>query len=242
MLSRIRIVLVETTHPGNIGAAARAMKTMGLTRLYLVKPHRYPCAEATARASGADDVLARAQVCDSLEHALSGCRLVLGTSARTRGLSWPLSSPHEAAAKIQATPGEAALVFGREHAGLTNLEMEHCHAQVVIPANPEYSSLNLAASVQVLSYELRCAAQMDSITSATPETMPASHENMELFYTHLEQTLIDLDFYDPAKPKRLIHRLHRMFNRLQPDDAELNILRGILGAAQKAVQKTRKAP
>lgn len=239
MLDRIRIVLVGTTHPGNIGAAARAMKTMGLSRLYLVQPAKYPCVEATARASGADDLLAEARVCETLAQALRDCRLVLGTSARERGIRWPVLAPEAGARQIQQTPGETAILFGREHAGLTNEELACCHYRLEIPANPVYSSLNLAAAVQIMAYELRRAALVNPPSSPAEEAMeaPVGYEEMQRFYTHLEQTLIDLDFLDPAKPRRLMHRLHRLFNRAQPNDSEMNILRGILSAAQGAAHK-----
>ena len=233
ILERTRIVLIATSHPGNIGAAARAMKTMGLKHLVLVQPSKYPCVEATARASGADDILAQARVCETLDEALHGCRLVIGTTARSRALSLPVYSPRQCAEKIHGHEGEAAIVFGREHSGLSNEELQHCHASVQIPANPAYSSLNLAAAVQVLSYELRCATVFP--VAENPSQL-ASHEDMRRFYAHLEQTLLDLDFFDPTKPKKLIPRLHRLFNRAQLDEAEVSLLRGILSAAQKAAE------
>jgi tRNA (cytidine32/uridine32-2'-O)-methyltransferase len=239
MLARIRIVLVATSHPGNIGASARAMKTMGLSQLVLVQPGRFPCVEATARASGADDVLAQARVCASLDEALHGCRLVIATTARSRALAWPVFSPKECASQILAhlpSPDtEVAILFGREHSGLRNEELEHCHAVVEIPANPVYSSLNLAAAVQIIAYELRCAAHDNA---PAPVAMPAAHEDMERFYAHLEETLITLKFLDPAKPKRLMTRLRRLFNRARPDDSEVNILRGILSALQASKSKS----
>lgn len=227
MLDSIRIVLVGTTHPGNIGAAARAMKTMGLERLYLVAPARFPDAEATARASGADDVLASAVVCGDLAAALSGCSLVFGASARRRTLAWPEVDARECARQASAHAGEVALVFGREHSGLSNPELDHCHALVHIPANPEYSSLNLASAVQLVTYEVRMAA-------AAPEPAPqagealASSEDVERFYAHLEQTLVAIGFLDPANPRQLMRRLRRLFNRARLERTELNILRGIL--------------
>lgn len=233
MKSNIRIVMVNTSHPGNIGAAARAMKTMCLERLYLVQPVNFPCAEATARASGADDVLARAVVCDDLDTALAGCRWTVGTSARSRRLEWPLMTPRECAEGLvkESGEGETALVFGREDSGLTNEELQRCHHLVHIPTNPGFSSLNLAAAVQVLSYEIMLAGE------AAPEAAETQHQvatadEMASFYDHLEQTLVALQFLDPNHPRKLMGRLRRLFNRARPDRTEVNILRGMLSAAQ----------
>jgi TrmH family RNA methyltransferase len=234
MLKNIRIVLVETTHPGNIGATARAMKNMGLTRLSLVKPQRYPSHEASARAAGADDVLAAAQLCDSLDQALEGCGLVFGASARSRSIPWPQLDPRQAAVRaVQASAAdEVALVFGREHAGLSNLELDRCNYLVTIPTNPEFASLNVAAAVQVLSYELRVAAQEAAPASPLNEPL-ASAEERERFYQHLEQVLLDLEFLNPDNPKHLMRRLRRLFNRVEMDCNEVNILRGILTAVER---------
>jgi len=234
MLNNIRIVLVETTHPGNIGAVARAMKNMGLWNLYLVKPHRFPSNEASARAAGADDVLAQARICESLDQALEGCGLVFGASARSRSIPWPQLDPREAAVRTVGAgiAGEAAFVFGREHAGLSNIELDRCNYLVSIPANPEFASLNVAAAVQVLSYELRVAAA-DSAPTPAPGEPLASAEERERFYRHLEQVLLDLDFLNPANPKHLMRRLRRLFNRVELDCNEVNILRGILTAVER---------
>jgi len=236
MLKNIRIVLVETTHPGNIGATARAMKNMGLTRLSLVKPHRYPSHEASARAAGADDVLAAAQLCDSLDQALEGCGLVFGASARSRSIPWPQLDPRQAAIRAvhASAADEVALVFGREHAGLSNLELDRCNYLVTIPTNPDFASLNVAAAVQVLSYELRVAAQEESPASSLNEPL-ASAEERERFYQHLEQVLLDLEFLNPDNPKHLMRRLRRLFNRVELDCNEVNILRGILTAVERGV-------
>ena len=234
-LDRIRIVLVETTHPGNIGAVARSMKTMGLTRLCLVRPRQFPNAEALARASGADDVLARAQVHEGLTDALCGCRLVVGASARLRTVEWPLLDPRECANRLvsQAGQGEVALVFGRESSGLTNEELAVCHYLVRIPANPAFSSLNLAAAVQVLSYEIYLRASRPSDEVPADETRDlATAEAMEGFYGHLTRALVDIGFSDPEQSGQLLRRLRRLFNRARLDWVELNILRGILSAAQ----------
>lgn len=232
MMDNIRIVLVNTTHPGNIGAAARAMKTMGLRRLYLVNPAQFPSAEATARASGADDLLAEATVCESLTEAIAGCTLVLGTSARQRSLAWPELSVADAAAKASAEAGnrQVALLFGRERYGLTNDELKTCHYLVYIPTPGPYGSLNLAQAVQVVSYEL---ARHAGAKREAPEHVPASAERMESFYGHLETTLSQLGFLHEQSDKLML-RLRRLFNRARPDTDELNILRGILSSAQRA--------
>jgi tRNA (cytidine32/uridine32-2'-O)-methyltransferase len=240
LLSRIRVVLINTTHPGNIGATARAMKVMGLSRLHLVTPKKFPDADATALASGADDLLQHARVHDSLESALEGCGLVLGTSARIRSLAMPQFDARNAAKQAIAEAGkhEVALLFGRERYGLTNEEMQRCHWLVHIDANPEYASLNLAQAVQVLSYELRMAALGDRGAKAVPggelDREPVDGVQMERFFEHLEQTLLDIQFLNPAQPKKLMMRLRRLFNRARPDQNEINILRGILTASQEA--------
>lgn len=235
-LDNLRVVLVGTTHPGNIGAAARAMKTMGLHRLVLVNPARYPDAEATARAVGADDVLARARVVDDLDAALTGCVLVIGTSARRRGLSGPALDPRQCAARIAELEdhAETALVFGRESSGLSNDELDRCHYRVFIPANPEFGSLNLAAAVQVLAYELRMAwlAAMP-VEEAQRPAPSATAEDMERFYAHLQRVLLVIGFLDPANPRHLMRRLRRLFNRAQPSQVEMNILRGILSSVER---------
>ena len=238
-LNAVRIVLVGTSHPGNIGAAARAMKTMGLSQLWLVAPERFPDPEASARAAGADDVLAQAQCVATLEQALVGCARVAGTTARLRHLSVPVVDPRTAAANLYQTvntnddhTAEVALVFGRERTGLTNSEIDLCHLLVQIPSNPDYSSLNLGAAVQVLSYELRMAALAES--APAPEAhLPAPAEEQERFYTHLEQVLLQTGFLDPANPRLLMRRLRRLFARACPDQNEINILRGVLTSFQR---------
>jgi tRNA (cytidine32/uridine32-2'-O)-methyltransferase len=235
LLARIRFVLVETTHTGNIGAAARAMKTMGLSRLELVKPLSGPDAEALARASGADDLLQRAGIHADLVGSLAGCRLVIGSSARQRSVEWPLLEPPDAARLLvaEAALGEVALVFGRESSGLSNEELARCHYLVQIPTDPGFSSLNLAAAVQVLAYEIR-RAWREGRGERLPEEPRdlATAEALEGFHAHLAQTLAELGFRDPDQSTRLLMRLRRLFNRARPDRVELNILRGILSAAQ----------
>ena len=231
----MRVVLSHTTHPGNIGAAARAMKTMGLRHLYLVNPKRFPHAEADAMASGATDILAEARVCDTLEEALAGYALVIGMSARKRELTHALLSAREAAAETLrlATEHAVALVFGTEMSGLSNEELIRCQHLAMIPADPVYSSLNLAAAVQVMSYECRMAAGAHQPASSASGFPPATHEDLEGFYRHLEQTLIAIGFLNPAMPKRLMPRLRRLFSRARLEKEEVNILRGILKALQK---------
>ena len=238
MLDKVRIILVDTSHPGNIGASARAMKNMGLTTLYLVNPQEFPHADATARASGADDVLAQAVVCNSLDEALSGCSLVVGASARLRRLTIPQWDPSQCAEGIMKKKDgmTTAIIFGREHSGLTNEELGRCHQLIHIPSNPDYSSLNLAAAVQVICYELRMAIEAGknrSGSEAEVEEPPVSADEMAHFYTHLQETLIDIGFLDPQNPRIMMQRLRRLFNRARPNTVEMNILRGILTAAQR---------
>ena len=235
-LHRLCIVLVEPAHPGNIGAVARAMKAMGLHRLRLVAPARFPSAEATARAAGADDVLHEARVVESVDDALADCGLVLGTTARLRRIEWPVVDAREGArrAVAQAARTPVAVLFGRERSGLTNAEIDRCHALVRIPAAERFSSLNIAAAVQIVAYEMRLAAHGASVATAAPQAPAATADELEGFYRHLEDTLIHIGYLDPAAPKLLMRRLRRLFNRTEPDRAEINILRGILTAAAGA--------
>ena len=233
MLNNIRVVLSHTSHPGNIGAAARAMKTMGLSQLYLVNPKRFPDAAAEAMASGATDVLANAVVCGSMEEALQGAVLVVGLTARKRDLSHTMLTLREAAPQILGRANEApvALVFGTEMSGLSNAELEQCQMLITIPVNPEYGSLNLGAAVQVVAYELRTSGVP---TAPSASRFPlASFEDIDQFYEHLERTLIAIDFLNPARPKRLMTRLRRLFARAGLEKEEVNILRGILKAANR---------
>lgn len=244
-LAQVRVVLINTTHPGNIGATARAMKVMGLSSLHLVTPRIFPHAEATAMASGADDLLQTAVVHDSLDSALAGCPLVLGTSARLRSLPMPMLDARRAAnrAIAEAARHDVAVLFGRERYGLTNEEMQRCQFLVNIPSNPDYSSLNLAQAVQILSYELRVAAQgFADISVDPPDWEPVDDEQMEKLFEHLEQTLLDIRFLNPKQPKRLMMRLRRLFNRARPDQNEINILRGILKASQEGYSREDPNP
>jgi tRNA/rRNA methyltransferase/tRNA (cytidine32/uridine32-2'-O)-methyltransferase len=272
LLSTIKIVLVETTHPGNIGAVARAMKNMKMHNLCLVAPKIFPSADATSRASGADDVLARAVVCSTLQEAIADCQLVVGASARGRTISWPELTPRECAEKIfthepgnrhdcsqqssgiHIVPGDSrgcsrqsygihtvpgdkvAIVFGRENSGLKNHELDLCHFLLRIPCNSEYSSLNIAAAVQVVCYELFVAsglpAQEKILVGDKDEDPLATAMQMESFYAHLAETLTNIGFMHPAKSKSIMRRLRRIYNRVQMNTKELDILRGILRMSQ----------
>ena len=235
MLDRIRIVLCTTTHPGNIGAAARAMKTMGLSRLALVTPRFFPHEQATAMASGTDDVLAAARVYASLPDALQGTTLVVGMTARARDLSHPMRPVREVALQVaqEAQEGEVALVFGTEMSGLSNAELDACQVLANIPAQPGFSSLNLAASVQIAAYELRQALLQDRGVVGRDYPL-ATHEEMEGFYQHLERVLYGSGFLNPAQPGRLMIRLRRLFSRARVEREEVSILRGILKALYPA--------
>lgn len=240
---KIRIVLVNTAHPGNIGGAARAMKNMGLSELYLVQPREYPAPRAVWRAAGARDVLANAKIVDSVDQAIAGCGLVVGTSARERRIPWPLINPRECGVRIwqEADSHDIALLFGREDRGLTNEELHKCHYHVHIPSNPDYSSLNLATAVQVLSYEIRMASLADAEGNLPSlqewDQPPVTADDLEYFHEHLAQTMADLDFYDPDNPKQLLTRMRRLFNRLRMDEMEVSILRGLLSSVQRMIKK-----
>jgi tRNA (cytidine32/uridine32-2'-O)-methyltransferase len=237
--SNVRVVLMETSHPGNIGAVARAMKNMFLSRLYLVNPLFFPHADATARAAGADDLLGRAQVCGSLEEAVAGCTVVFGASARLRRIEWPSLDARGCGLRVAEVVGqgeEVALVFGREDSGLSNEELDRCNYLIHIPCNPDYSSLNLGAAVQVIAYEVAMALGA-SLPSGEGEER-ASATEMDRLYTHLEQALVDIGFLDRDNPRQLMRRLRRLFNRAEVEKTELHILRGILTAAQKSARRS----
>jgi len=244
LLEQIRIVLCQTSHPGNIGAAARAMKTMGLKHLVLVNPKQFPSDEAVARSSGATDILENAKVVSSLEEGIKDCRLVIGTSSRNRALPWPMVEPREIKsilANESALP--MAVVFGRESSGLLNDELQLCHYHVNIPANPEYMSLNLAAAVQVICYECRLLA-LELNESLSPvltdselgSERKATVEQTEGLYHHLENVMTETGFFDPNEPKLLPSRLHRLFAKAQLTEAEVNILRGFLSSMNKHIK------
>ncbi|ELY4220089.1 tRNA (cytosine(32)/uridine(32)-2'-O)-methyltransferase TrmJ [Cronobacter sakazakii] len=238
MLQNIRIVLVETSHTGNMGSVARAMKTMGLTNLWLVNPLVKPDSQAIALAAGASDVIGNASIVDTLDEALAGCSLVVGTSARSRTLPWPMLDPRECGLKSvsEATHAPVAIVFGRERVGLTNDELQKCHYHVAIAANPEYSSLNLAMAVQVIAYEVRMAwlATQDAQTPAPgeEETPYPLVDDLERFYGHLEQVLLSTGFIRPNHPGQVMNKLRRLFTRARPESQELNILRGMLASIE----------
>ena len=247
ILKNIRVVLVNTTHPGNIGGVARAMKNMGLDDLYLVNPQEYPSQRALQRAVSAADVLKSAVIVDTLPEALTDCGLVVGTSARSRGIPWPMLDPRECGRKAvaEAPTHRVALVFGREDRGLTNEELQLCNYHVHIPTNPDYSSLNLAAAVQVLTYEARMAA-LEAEQGNLPDQQnwdipPARHEALERYYEHLEQALVDIDFHDRDNPRQTMARLRRLYGRIRLDDMELSILRGMLTSIQRAARELKKA-
>ena len=235
LLANIRIVLARTSHPGNIGAAARAMKTMGLSQLYLVAPAVFPNSQADAMAASAGDVLAQARVCATLAEALTDTTLALGVSARRRDIVAEVLTPPEAATRLltEAQAAPVALVFGNETSGLSNEELGLCQGLVTIAANPDYSSLNLAAAVQVLSYEVR-QAWLGHASWPQPEMDAATGDELERFYGHLETALAELEFLNPGSPSKLMLKLRRLFARTQLAKEEVNILRGILTAAQGA--------
>jgi tRNA (cytidine32/uridine32-2'-O)-methyltransferase len=242
VLSHIKIVLVETTHPGNIGAVARAMKNMNMANLCLVNPKIFPSADATARASGADDILATAQVYPALADAIADCQLVIGTSARCRTISWPELTPRQCAEKVATNSKQkVGILFGRENSGLKNHEMDQCHFLLRIPCNSAYSSLNIAAAVQVICYELFVAAGGEYLPSPMvgdkDECPLATAEQMAAFYEHLYQTLLDIGFMRLDRSKSVMRRLHRIYNRIQLDTKELDILRGILRMSQNHQRK-----
>ncbi len=243
ILGKIRIVLVGTTHPGNIGAAARAMKVMGLERLYLAAPEaRFPSARATAMATSADDLLQKAMVTDDLLGAISGCGLVLGTTARLRSLPLPVSDPRTASRRVavEAKAHEVAIVFGRENSGLSNEETRLCHELINIPTSREYHSLNLAQAVQVVTYELHMTLLGELPGEVTPpDWVPEPAERMEFYYQRLEKTLLAIGFINPDQPKRLMARLRRLYQRARPDENELNILNGILSSTLEAARDRR---
>jgi tRNA (cytidine32/uridine32-2'-O)-methyltransferase len=249
MLDKIRIVMVETQIPGNIGAAARAMWTMGLSNLVLVNPHDFPAQKAIWRSAGAKSVVENARVVTSLEEAIDDCSLVIAASARQRRIPWPMLSPEQAGQKVAmiSKTDQVAIVFGREDRGLINEELQLCNFHSAIPANEEYPVLNVAAAVQVFCYEVRknvLALTDNKVIEDKGGESPcafanwdeafATHEDVERFYAHLEQVLVDIDFHNPENPRQLMTRLRRLFNRSQLDVMELNILRGILTAVEKA--------
>jgi len=237
LLNNINIILVETSHAGNIGGVARAMKNMSLSQLRLVSPKNFPNADATARASGADDILANATIYTDLKSAINDCQLVIGCSARARTISWPELNPAESAKKCLSRSQNIpiAIIFGRENSGLKNHELDLCHYLLRIPCNDAYSSLNLAAAVQVVTYELFLATGVkhsNNVIGDQGEQPLATVKQMELFYQHLQQTLMDIGFLHPDKSRSMMRRLRRIYHRIQLDAKEIDILRGILRFSQ----------
>ncbi len=247
MYEQVKIILINTTHPGNIGATARSLKNMGFSDLCLVAPKHFPSDEAIARASGAEDVLKRAVVTDTLEEAIGDCHWVMGLSARERRLSLPMLTPRTASSliteKLQSAPtGKVALLFGQEQSGLSNEALMKCHYQINIPANPVYASLNVAQAVQIISYELRMAIlekqEASNNNGAIDDTLAnllATAAEMECFYTHLSETLIQIQFLDPKRPGFLMMHLRRLYSKQTLTKVELNILHGILTAMKNSV-------
>ena len=256
-LTQIRVVLVEPSHPGNIGGAARALKTMGMGRLVVVNPGRFPDPQAQWRAAGAQDVLDATRVCASVAEAIADCHLVVGTSTRSRRIPWPVGSAQQIAAQVLSQAearddAQIAILFGRETSGLSNDELQQCHAHLQIPASPEYPSLNLAMAVQVVCYELyKCATTDTGSEAATfvqgPESgdwdrPAATAQQLEAFYAHLEHVLVDGGFLDPQNPGQTLTRLRRLFTRARPDETEIQILRGVLSQLGGAMPSTSSDP
>ncbi|MDG2460589.1 MAG: tRNA (cytosine(32)/uridine(32)-2'-O)-methyltransferase TrmJ [Luminiphilus sp.] len=237
----IDIVLVHTTHSGNIGGVARAMKNMGLKRLTLVAPLAYPAPEATWRAASAGDILECARVVSTLDEAIADCQFVVGTSARERRIPWPIQDARRCADRVVhlSNTERVAILFGREDRGLLNDELQRCNLHCHIPTHEGYASLNLAMAVQIVAYELRMAQLQDTTALAEDaewDTPFSSGADMSRFYGHLEQTLVDIGFLNPDAPRQLMPRLRRLFNRVRLDEMELNILRGVLTETQKSAR------
>jgi tRNA (cytidine32/uridine32-2'-O)-methyltransferase len=241
-LSSIRIVLVETSHPGNIGSTARAMKTMGLSSLYLVSPKSFPDYKAKEMAAGADDLLESAILTKTLDEALAGCHLILATSARPRGISLPGLLPGSGAELISthSDSTQVAILFGREYAGLTNEELLKCHYHIHIPSNPEYSSLNLAQAVQIVAYELRMKLLAPRAEVTLRREEYATAEEIEQFYDHLRAVFIEIKFLKELNPRRLMQRVRRLFNRINLEKMEVSILRGMLSQIQKSLDWAKR--
>jgi tRNA/rRNA methyltransferase len=235
--ARVRIVLSHPSHPGNIGATARAMKTMGLDALHLVNPRRFPDAEATALASGADDVLASARLHATLDEALAGTTLAFAVTARRRDLSHPARDVRAAAAEAAASGADVAFVFGTEMSGLSNDEVIRCNRLAHIPAQAGFSSLNLAQAVQIVCYELRMAT--DAAIPAATVYPRASYEDVEALYAHLESSVIESGFLDPGNPRRFMERMRRLFGRAGLEREEAHLLRGMLAAWDAAGRRGR---
>jgi len=243
---KVTVVLVNTSHPGNIGACARAMKNMGISRLTLVQPADFPSGVAVGRAVSALDILENATVVESLEAAITDCAMVIGASARSRKIPWPMLSPAQLGVKVvrELEMNKVALVFGREDSGLNNDELQLCHFHVQISADENYSSLNLAAAVMVICYELRKAGLdrkgiKDTAEDEFWDQEKATVKQVEHFYQHLERVMIAIDFHDPENPRQLMQRMRRLFSRIRIDVMEMNILRGILSNIEFSLRDTK---
>lgn len=230
IFNNIRVVLCQTSHPGNIGSTARAMKTMGLSRLYLVNPQHFPDTQATALAVNASDVLDHAIVTASLDQAVVDCQFVIGVSGKERALSQQVMTVRAAAAEIStmATHQQVALVFGTEMSGLSNAEADRCQLLATIPANPAYTSLNLAQAVQIMCYEVRMAISDGQLHFNEKPAELASQDDLERFYVHLQQVLEHIGYINPRAPKKLFERMRRLYARARLEKEEVNLLRGIL--------------
>ena len=238
-LNTVKVVLVGTTHPGNIGAAARAIKNMGIFNLALVKPKEFPSDIAIYRSKAAKDILENAEIYESLEDAIAGCELVVGTSARARSIPWPVFNPRDAAEEMRkiSKQGNVAIVFGREDRGLTNDELGLCNFHVHIPSDPKYSSLNLSQAVQILAYEIRLAYSKDEVINEVKWDVDlANNEQTERLIDHMEELMQDVEFYDVENPRKLLLRVRRFFKRSEIDVMEANIFRGLFSAIQKRLK------
>ena len=238
-LNTVKVVLVGTTHPGNIGAAARAIKNMGIFNLALVKPKEFPSDIAIYRSKAAKDILENAEIYESLEDAIAGCKLIVGTSARARSVPWPVFNPRDAAEEMRkiSKQGNVAIVFGREDRGLTNDELGLCNFHVYIPSDPKYSSLNLSQAVQILAYEIRLAYSRDEVISEVKWDVDlANNEQTERLIDHMEELMQDVEFYDVENPRKLLLRVRRFFKRSKIDVMEANIFRGLFSAIQKRLK------
>ena len=242
--SNIRVVLVNPSHPGNVGAAARAMKNMGLRRLVLVGPRKFPDPEAEWRAASAVDVIREARVVETLDEAIADSQFVVGTSARERRIPWPVQDARLTASRIvqHASTDKVSILFGREDSGLNNDELQRCNLHCHIPTHPDYQSLNLSMAVQIVCYEIRMAqleGQLPKEEDAHWENDFATSQDMEYFYEHLEETLVDLEFLNPAAPRQLMTRLRRLYSRVRLDEMEVQILRGVLKETRRVVRENR---
>ena len=238
-LNTVKVVLVGTTHPGNIGAAARAIKNMGIFNLALVKPKEFPSDIAIYRSKAAKDILENAEIYETLKDAIAGCKLIVGTSARARSVPWPVFNPRDAAEEMRkiSKQGNVAIVFGREDRGLTNDELGLCNFHVHIPSDPKYSSLNLSQAVQILAYEIRLAYSRDEVISEVKWDVDlANNEQTERLIDHMEELMQDVEFYDVENPRKLLLRVRRFFKRSKIDVMEANIFRGLFSAIQKRLK------